>query len=171
MAITVGRQDARYNTLKQGHNLRWPATDAEAVSRIEVCETADDTADALQRAVSEGLRPTVRSGGHCYEDFVANNPGGVILDISPLNEVRAAKSGGPYHMGSGTQLWNGYLELYKRYGVTLPAGTCGSVGAGGHISGGGYGLLSRLHGLTADWLSAVDILTVDASGKVIARRV
>jgi len=54
MAITVGRQDARYNTLKLGHNLRWPATEAEAVSRIEVCETDGDTADALQRAVSEG---------------------------------------------------------------------------------------------------------------------
>lgn len=171
MAITVERHDARYNTLKLGHNLRWPASEADAVSRIEVCETAADAAEVLQRIVSAGLRPTVRSGGHCYEDFVVNNPGGVIMDIGPLNEVRAAKNGGPYHVGSGTQLWNGYVDLYKRYGVTLPAGTCGSVGAGGHISGGGYGLLSRLHGLTADWLSAVDILTVDASGKVIVRTV
>jgi hypothetical protein len=61
--------------------------------------------------------------------------------------------------------------LYKRHGVTIPAGTCYTVGAGGHISGGGYGLLSRLHGLTSDWISAVDILTVDAKGKVVARRV
>ena len=45
------------------------------------------------------------------------------------------------------------------------------MAAGGHISGGGYGLLSRLHGVTSDWLTAVDILTVDAHGKVVARRV
>jgi hypothetical protein len=45
------------------------------------------------------------------------------------------------------------------------------VGAGGHISGGGYGLLSRLHGLTCDWLTAVDILTVDAKGIVVPRTV
>jgi FAD/FMN-containing dehydrogenase len=55
--------------------------------------------------------------------------------------------------------------------VTLPGGNCYSVGAGGHISGGGYGFLSRLHGLSSDWLTAVDILTVDASGRVRERRV
>ena len=53
----------------------------------------------------------------------------------------------------------------------MPGGNCYSVGAGGHISGGGYGELSRLHGLTCDWVSAVDILTVDSLGRVIERRV
>ena len=53
----------------------------------------------------------------------------------------------------------------------MPGGSCYGVGAGGHISGGGYGVLSRLHGLTVDWLSAVDILTVDAKGNVEQRRV
>lgn len=40
-----------------------------------------------------------------------------------------------------------------------------------YISGGGYGLLSRLQGLTVDWLSAVDILLADGgkARKVHAR--
>ena len=71
----------------------------------------------------------------------------------------------------GTQLSQVYTELYKRAQVTIPGGTCGSVGAGGHISGGGYGLLSRLHGLTSDWVTAVDIVTVDRAGKARARQV
>lgn len=171
MAITVLRQDARYNTLKMGHNLRWPAVEADTAGRIVLCEDAHDAADALQRIVSAGLRPTVRSGGHCYEDFVANNPGGAILDMGLLSGANNSGKGTPYRLGPGTELWNGYLELYRRYGVTLPGGTCASVGAGGHISGGGYGLLSRLHGLTADWLTAVDILTVDANGRVMPRTV
>ena len=45
------------------------------------------------------------------------------------------------------------------------------MGAGGHITGGGYGVLSRLHGLTIDWLSAVEILTVDSKGHVALRTV
>jgi hypothetical protein len=171
MAITVLRQDPRYNTLKKGHNLRWPASEPDAVGRIEICETAEDVADALQRIVSAGLRPTVRSGGHCYEDFVTNNPDGALLDLGMLTQTNPPGKGAPYTIGAGTQLWQAYVELYKRYGVTLPGGTCGSVGAGGHITGGGYGMLSRLHGLTVDWLSAVDILTVDAKGKVVPRRV
>ena len=170
MAITVLRQDPRYKTLRTGHNARWPENEADSVGRIEICETAEETAQVLQRIVSAGLRPTIRSGGHCYEDFFANNPDGVILDLSMLSQTNPPGKGAPYTLGPGTQLWQAYVDLYKRYGVTLPGGTCGAVGAGGHVSGGGYGLLSRLHGLTVDWLSAVEILTVDANGKVIARR-
>ncbi len=136
-----------------------------------LCEDANDVAEALQQIVSAGLRPTIRSGAHCYEDFVANNPGGAILDLSLLSAAGKIGSETAYRIGPGTQLWNGYVTLYKRYGVTLPGGTCGTVGAGGHISGGGYGLLSRLHGLSCDWLTAVDILTVDAKGKVVPRTV
>jgi hypothetical protein len=171
MAITVTQQDPRYQTLKKSRNLRMPASDADFASRIELCETASDTAEALQRIVSAGLRPTVRCGGHCYEDFVVNNPGGAILDFSLLQESPSGENGARYRINPGKQLGDIYLDLYKRYGVTIPAGTCYSVGAGGHISGGGYGVLSRLHGLTTDWVSAVDILTVDANGKVIQRRV
>src|SRR5258705_2302536 len=132
MTITVLRQDTRYNTLKKGHNVRWPASEADGVSRIEICETVEDAADALQRIVSAGLRPTVRSGGHCYEDFFANNPDGALLDLSMLTQTNPPGTGAPYKIGPGTQLWQAYTELYKRYRVTLPGGTCGSVGAGGH---------------------------------------
>lgn len=174
MAIeTVTRQDSRYDTLIKSRNARWAsaATDPEAASRVVLCDDADDVAEALQKTVSAGIRPTVRSGGHCYEDFVANNPNGAILDVSLLTEAIALPGRAGYKIGTGTPLGTAYTDLYKRYNVTLPGGTCGSVGAGGHISGGGYGLLSRLQGLTVDWLSAVDILTVDANGKVVKRRV
>ncbi|CCF95888.1 MULTISPECIES: FAD-binding protein [Ralstonia solanacearum species complex] len=164
MTLDVSRQDPRYNALKHGFNLRWPSTDAQAAGRIALCEKTDDVAPALQHIIDTGMRPTARSGGHCYEDFVCNNPDGAIVDLSLLNapEVRAD---GAVRIPAGTQNWNGYLELYKRHNLTLPGGSCYSVGAGGHICGGGYGLLSRLQGLTVDWLSAVDIVTVDRQGR------
>lgn len=169
MAVTITPNDLRYETLRKGHNSRWPANAQDSAGKIALCENAEDAAEALQSIVNAGMRPTIRSGGHCYEDFVVNNPGGAILDLSLLAAVGKRDRTSAYEIGPGTQLWNGYLELYKRYGVTLPGGTCGTVGAGGHISGGGYGLLSRLHGLTCDWLTAVDILTVDAKGHVVTR--
>jgi len=171
MAISVTQQDPRYLTLRRSRNLRFPASDTDFASRIELCESAADAAEALQRIVNAGLRPTVRSGGHCYEDFVVNNPGGAILDLSLLQSSHSDKDSAGYKISAGKQLGEAYLDLFKRYGVTMPAGSCYAVGAGGHISGGGYGLLSRLHGLTVDWLSAVEILTVDAKGKVVLRRV
>ncbi len=172
MAIeTVHQSDPRYNTLAKGKNARFPASRADGAARIELCDNAADVAEALQRAVNDGLRPTVRSGGHCYEDFVYGNPGGAILDLSMFMDTTPLAGSPRYRVASGAQLGAVYSDFFKRYNVTLPGGSCTSVAAGGHISGGGYGLLSRLHGLVSDWLIAVDILTIDATGKVMPRRI
>jgi len=167
----VDPKDPRFDVLKGSRNLRWPSAANEYASSVEICDSVERAAEALQRAVNSGKRPTVRSGGHCYEDFVVNNPNGTILDLSLLTASRLPGDEGRFRIAAGQCLGDAYTDLYKRYNVTVPAGTCYTVGAGGHISGGGYGLLSRLHGLTVDLLSAVDILTVEANGKVVARRV
>ena len=168
--ISVTHEDFRYRTLTKGFNLRWPAAASQAAAKIELCENAEDVVIALQRCIDTGSRPTIRSGGHCYEDFVSNNPGGTLLDLSLLNRSSFDPKRG-FRIAAGTQNWAGYLELYKRHGVTLPGGSCYSVGAGGHICGGGYGLLSRRDGLTVDWMTGVDIVTVDERGKTARRRV
>lgn len=168
MVTSISEPDPRFDTLKKSRNLRWPASASDAAHYIKLCQTPEDVVAALQRTVDDGQRPTVRSGGHCYEDFVVNNPGGSILDLSLLTDHN---SDDRYRISAGSQLGEAYTNLYKRYGVTIPAGSCYTVGAGGHITGGGYGVLSRLHGLTVDWLSAVDIATVDSSGKVNMRRI
>lgn len=101
--ISIGKNDSRYETLKKGFNQRWPSDGADA-SAIYVCRSVDDAQQALQHAVAAGLRPTIRSGGHCYEGFVSNNPGGVIIDVGFLTElsvdentyrIGAASSGNP----------------------------------------------------------------------------
>jgi hypothetical protein len=170
-AIKITRTDPRYAMLRRSRNLRWDANEAETAAEIELCETAEQASEALQRIVNAGMRPTIRSGGHCYEDFVVNNPGGAILDLSLLKSVTLAGDGTRYRISPGMELGEAYIDLYKRHGVTIPGGSCYEVGAGGHISGGGYGVLSRLYGLTVDWLSAVEILTVDNKGHVTLRRI
>ncbi len=105
------------------------------------------------------LRITVRGGGHCYENFSSGNHGGVIIDMSGMQGVRLDRAGLVCVEGGAT-LWNVYETLLRDYNLTLPGGSCYSVGAGGHIVGGGYGLLSRLHGLTVDYLAAVDVVCV-----------
>jgi hypothetical protein len=167
---TVTRNDSLYPALNRGRNARFPYTDAEAVSRVELCETAEDVADALRRAVDAGLRPTVRAGAHCYEDFVVNNPNGVLIDVRKLSQISAAPGGG-YQVGPGAVLGEIYSALFEQAGLNLPLGSCYTVGAGGHITGGGYGLLTRQQGLTVDFLTAADVLTVRADGKVVAQRV
>ncbi|HEX8067153.1 MAG TPA: FAD-binding oxidoreductase [Thermoleophilaceae bacterium] len=156
----VGEDDPRYSTLVRGFNLRWVGRPRY----VEVCGDTDQVVRAVQRALDDGLRITARGGGHCYEDFVSGNDGGVILDLSPMNGVYLDEATGCHCIEGGATLWNAYVALYKDYDVTIPGGSCASVGAGGHVTGGGYGLLSRLHGLTIDFLEAVEIVVVDDSG-------
>jgi FAD/FMN-containing dehydrogenase len=156
--VTSG--DPRYETLVRGFNLRWVGTP----EYVELCYDPGQVRDAVQHAVDSGLRITVRGGGHCYEDFVSHNVGGAIIDLSPLSRVYRADDG-RYCVEGGATLWNVYTQLYRQYGVTLPAGSCYAVGAGGHVTGGGYGLLSRLHGLTVDFLDAVEVVRVDRDGR------
>ena len=153
--------EPRYDTLVRGFNLRWVGTPRH----VELCGTAEQVRDAVQSAVDHDRRITVRGGGHCYEDFVSGNHGGVIIDLTAMHDVGRDEQTGRYVIEGGCTLWNVYWNLYRLYGVALPAGSCYSVGAGGHIIGGGYGLLARLHGLTVDWLYGVEVVHVDRDGQ------
>ncbi|MGO2459949.1 MAG: BBE domain-containing protein [Ewingella sp.] len=186
--ILVDKQDTRYSTLQKGFNLRWP-TSGNGADYIYVCHSTQDVIDAANDALLKGNRITVRSGGHCYEGFVANKLSGegeqplAIVDISLMTGMIYREEGdvvSPYDqsatykfsLSSGNQNWDGYVNLYKGANRTIPGGSCYSVGAGGHITGGGYGLLSRMHGLTVDWLSGVDILIPNTCGNgMVAKHV
>ncbi len=118
----------------------------------------------VQSAASDNMRITLRSGGHCYEDFVSANDDGVIIDLSGLNGVY--EENGMIVVEGGCTLWDVYSQMYKKWGVTILGGSCYSVGVGGHVCGGGYGLLSRLHGLTVDYLAGVEVVVVDENRQV-----
>jgi hypothetical protein len=144
---------------------------SESVADIALCQNAGDVADALQRTVSAGKRPTIRSGGNCYVDFYINNPNGTLIDVGLLNHTGNLPHDPRYRVGPGATVGKAYQDLYRLYNVTLPGASCSEVTAGGHITGGGYGVLSRIFGLTTDWLSEIEILTVGANGEVIPRTI
>jgi FAD/FMN-containing dehydrogenase len=159
-------EDPRYPTVIRGFNQRWVG----APKYVEVVGSARQIVEVVQRCADEDLRVTVRSGGHCYEGWVSLNDG-VIIDVSSLNDAGKDPDTGWYYLESGCTNWDLYNQLYRQYGVTLPAGSCYSVGAGGHICGGGYGLLSRRDGLTVDHLHGVEVVCVDESRKARLVRV
>jgi FAD/FMN-containing dehydrogenase len=152
--------DPRYDTMRMGFNRRWVG----APAYIQLVNNASDTVQAVQRALDAGLRITVRGGGHCYEDFSSGNYGGVIIDLSNMQNVYMDRPGRVCVEGGAT-LWNVYETLFKNYNLALPGGSCYSVGVGGHIVGGGYGLLSRQFGLVVDYLSGVDVVCVNRHGQ------
>ena len=69
-------------------------------------------------------------------------------------------SGGRATVGPGAQLIDVQRALTRR-GLTVPSGSCPSVGIGGLALGGGHGLAGRRFGLTSDNLLAARVVTAD----------
>ncbi|MEU7281404.1 FAD-binding oxidoreductase [Streptomyces sp. NPDC045431] len=168
-AIHVTSADPRYKGLISGSNQRWVGSP----DYVRVVHSADQVVTAVQEAVDRNLKVAVRSGGHCDEDFTANRDVRVVIDMAGMNAIDYDPAMNAIAVGPGALLGSVYRTLYKRWGVVLPGGTCPTVGAGGHITGGGYGALSRSRGLTVDHLYAVEVVHVGADGrarKVVATR-
>jgi hexose oxidase len=159
--LVLDPNSAQFVGLTQGFNRRWLAPNC-AVIFLPLTEEGAQT--ALANAITFGAGCfRVRGGGHCYEDFVFNPQTQAIIDVSLLNEIGFDAQQGVYYAQSGGTNWDLYRRLYWQFGLTLPAGSCYSVGLGGHICGGGYGLMSRQFGLTVDWLSGIRVVTVDGN--------
>lgn len=149
-----------------GFNRRFYAYDLETVFTPT---NDDELVDAVKQAstpASPGQDPGVRivSGRHCYENFVFNSNSRNLIDCVGLDAVGIDAERG-YFVEAGASNWSSFQRLFTLYGRDLPGGSCYSVGIGGHISGGGYGLLSRLQGLTVDWLTGADIVITPSPGE------
>ncbi|MGX4653941.1 FAD-binding oxidoreductase [Micromonospora sp. SCSIO 07396] len=167
--VDVTPSDPRYADLTWGTNRRWVGTP----DHIVLAGSANHVLHAVQSAVTAGRRIAIRSGGHCYENFVTASDIRVVIDLSLLDDVSYDSARRAFAVEPGALLGDVYKRLYKTWGVTIPGGSCPTVGIGGHIAGGGYGPLSRRHGLTVDHLYAVEVVVVDANGtarKVVASR-
>ncbi|MFV4912414.1 BBE domain-containing protein [Microbacterium lacticum] len=133
--------------------------------RVFAPRTGAETVTAVQRIIDSGERLSVISGGHCFEDFSLPADVNSVVHVGALNSVNYNADVAAYSVGSGARLLNVYENLFRDAGVTIPGGVCYSVGVGGHVTGGGYGLLSRVHGLTVDHLVGVEVVTVDRRGQ------
>ena len=83
-----------------------------------------------------------------------------------MNGITQDPTSKRWKLEAGASVVEMYVGMYEQGNVTIPAASCTTVGLGGHIAGGAYGFLDRLLGIGPDWVSAVDIVTVDGKGKV-----
>jgi berberine-like enzyme/FAD binding domain-containing protein len=166
---TIKPGDLRYQDLVTSWNGRFVG----APDYVRLVGSADQACDALAQAVSAGKRIAPRSGGHCLEGFVTDPAVKVQLDLSPLKDIYYDRARRAIAVEPGALLRDVYKTLFTEWGVTIPAGLCPDVGAGGHFCGGGYGILARRQGVVPDHMYGVEVITVDSSGtpqRVVATR-
>ncbi|KAK7401460.1 hypothetical protein VNO78_12968 [Psophocarpus tetragonolobus] len=117
-----------------------------------------------------GLQLRVRSGGHDYEglSYLSKVPF-VMVDLINIRSIEINLADETAWVQAGASLGELYYKISKVSKVHgFPAGTCPSIGVGGHISGGGQGMMMRKHGLAADHV--VDAYLIDSNGKIHDRK-
>ncbi len=147
-----------YDQARLLYNTRFDGIKPRAVV---FCESLADVERTVHWARKHKVRIVPRSGGHSYGGY--STTAGVVVDVSRIAAVsvdakhRAA-------VGAGARLIDVYDRLWQR-GLTVPAGTCPTVGIAGLALGGGIGFAARSFGLTCDNLVGARIVL--ANGKAL----
>ncbi|MFG2793847.1 FAD-binding oxidoreductase [Streptomyces sp. NPDC048419] len=139
---------------RQLYNTRFDGLKPAAVA---YAAHTDDIRTTLAYARAHHIQVAIRNGGHSYAGWSSGN-GKLILDVSRLKQIRV--SGGQAVVGAGAKLIDVYRGLAAK-GVTIPAGSCPTVGVSGLVLGGGHGVVSRAYGLTCDNLTQATLITAD----------
>ena len=150
--------DPRYRLLRSTY------TRVARPALVVLPQSATDVAVALRYARDTGLPIAVRSGGHGLSGR-SSIDGGVVIDLSGLNEVRVLDRGTRLvRVGPGAR-WAEVARALAPAGLAISSGDHGNVGVGGLATAGGVGWLVRDHGLTIDRIRAAEVVLAD--GRVV----
>lgn len=148
--------DARYERVRHGYVHRG------APAAVIFPESAEETAAALAFARSRGTVVSVRSGGHGISGR-STNAGGVVIDVSRLDRVQVLdRARRRVRIEAGAR-WGQVAQALAPHGLAVSSGDTGDVGVGGLVTAGGMGWLARLHGLTIDHVTAVELVLADGT--------
>jgi aclacinomycin oxidase len=166
----IGPDDPRYlAVVEKRFNKRFSASP----DYVRLVSSTDEVVSAVEEAVREGRRLAVTSGGHCLEGFVSDPEVRAIIDVSPMKRVYYDPERRAVAVEAGATVGETFRTLFDTWGVVIPLGEYPEIGMGGHVAGGAFGFLCRQLGLAADYLYAVEVVTVDQGGRassVVATR-
>ncbi|MBM4187602.1 MAG: FAD-binding oxidoreductase [Gemmatimonadetes bacterium] len=106
-----------------------------------------------------GLLLAVKCGGHSHSGQSTCDRG-MIIDLSRFRDVWVDEARRRIRLTGGTLLGQVDHEALA-LGLATTMGTVSHTGAGGLITGGGFGRLARRFGMSIDNLLSVDVVTAD----------
>ncbi|KAL5230872.1 hypothetical protein ABZP36_029648 [Zizania latifolia] len=157
-------------------NLRFALPSVGKPAAIILPSSKKDLQGAIRCARSSSLAIRVRSGGHSYEGLsytTENHVPFAVIDLMNLRRVRVDSRSGTAWVEAGATLGElyhaigEYSNLSSSTSLAFSAGSCSTIGVGGIVSGGGFGLISRKFALAAD--NVLDAVLVGPNGDAFTR--
>ncbi|XP_049371909.1 berberine bridge enzyme-like 28 [Solanum verrucosum] len=152
-----------YNSFSD-HNLRITSNFKPSIIFTPINESQIQV--AIHCSKLHDLQIRIRSGGHDYEglSYISEAPF-VLIDLRNLRLISIDTENRTAWIQAGATLGEVYYRIAeKSKKLAFVAGVCPSVGVGGHLSGGGYSMMSRKFGTAAD--NIIDAKLIDANGQI-----
>jgi FAD/FMN-containing dehydrogenase len=120
---------------------------------------AGDVGPAIQFARDNALEISVRGAGHNIAGNAVCN-GGMMIDFSNMRNVRVDAGKKRAYVSPGATLAD-LDNATQQHGLATPVGINSTTGIAGLTLGGGFGWLTRKHGMTIDNLISAEVVTAD----------
>lgn len=127
------------------------------------CRTTADVVAALAVAGGAGLEVSIRGGGHNVAGRAVTD-GGVMIDLAEMKGITIDPEQATARVEGGV-IWRELNEAAAEHGLAVTGGLISATGVAGYTLGGGLGWLMAKHGLAADNLLGVELVT--ATGEVL----
>ena len=149
--------DSRWDDARQAWNLAADLRPAVVV----LPTTVDEVVDAVTYASERGLQVAVQGTGHGASAH-ASMEGTLLINMREMRAVEIDVENRRARVEAGT-LWEEVVNPATEHGLTALHGSSPNVGVVGYSLGGGIGWLARKHGLSADSVLAVEVVTADGT--------
>lgn len=141
----------------------WNAMIDKRPAVIARCATTSDVVRGVNFARDNGLLLAVRGGGHNIAGHAMCDDG-FVVDLSQMKAASVDPATRRVTIEGGATLAD-LDAATQAHGLATPTGINSTTGVAGLTLGGGFGWLSRKHGMTVDNLESAEVVT--AAGEVV----
>lgn len=147
--------DARYDQCRAV----WNSMVDRRPALIVECAGASDVVNCVNFARSHALPISVRSGGHNIAGSAVCD-GGLMIDLSAMKEIQVDSAAKTVWAGPGVTSGE-IVRATQVFNLAAPGGICSETGIAGVALGGGFGWMTRKHGLALDNILSLEMVTAD----------
>jgi hypothetical protein len=144
--------------------LAWNLAIDQRPAAVALPESAEDVAAVVAFARAKGLRVAPQGTGHNASALGGELSDTILLKTHRMRGVTIDAEGRSARAEAGV-IWSEVVEAAAKHGLAALAGSSPDVGVVGYTLGGGLSWLARKHGIGANQVTAIEVVT--ASGDIV----